>query len=499
MVLFKIAFRNLREHKTKTVIIGTIIAVGIMVLVIGNSMMDTAAKGIKQTFWDNYTGHIFIAGSKKGDLTIFGPVRRDSMNSMIPKIPDYFKVKEYLSGLEEVKNICPLAFGNAIVKLTGDNVETGEDDVQTFTMLFGIDPLLYRKTFPSNMKILAGSFIKEGESGIMLSRKVANYFKSTLNREIKPGDSLLLTSMNDISGMKIREVTVRGIFEFKEADPMLSMVSLVDINNLRALTGMNVSSVKDIKLSGAEEQLMGNINDEQLFGEASVVANVVKEKGKVSEKSLLDILGSDEKITRVKTTGDSGAWHFILLKLKDPSRIKRTIIKINKYFDSNGIDAKAYDWMMGAGMIAQLSANMKYIFNVIVLIIAIVAIIIIMNTIVISVTERISEIGTMRAIGAQKSFIRRMIIVETLMISLIFGVIGIALGAGVLVILGSRGIVAPNMFFQILFGGRVLHPVISGSSVVLSLVVVVLIGIVASLYPVMIALRIQPVKAMQRG
>ncbi len=499
MVLFKIAFRNLREHKTKTIIIGTIIAVGIMVLVIGNSVMDTASKGIKQTFWDNYTGHIFIAGSKRGDLTIFGPVRRDSMNNVIPKIPDYFEVKKYLSGLKGVKNICPLAFGNAIVKLSDETGEKDSEDVQTFTMLFGIDPLLYRETFPSNMKILSGNFIRENEEGIMLSKKVADYFKNNLKREIKPGDKLLLTSMNDISGMKIREVTVRGIFEFKEADPMLSMISLIDIDNLRALTGMNVSPVRDIKLTGSEKKLMGNIDDEELFGETSVVTSVVKEKGKVSEKSLLNILGSNDEKTTRKSTVDSGAWHFILLKLKNPSKIKNTIAEINSYFDSKGINAKAYDWITGAGMVAQLSANMKYIFNVIVLVIAIVAIIIIMNTIVISVTERISEIGTMRAIGAQKSFVRRMIIIETLMVSLIFGIIGIILGALILVILGSRGIVAPNMFFQILFGGKILHPVLSGSSVVLSLIVVTLIGIIASLYPVAIALRIQPVKAMQRG
>ena len=229
------------------------------------------------------------------------------------------------------------------------------------------------------------------------------------------------------------------------------------------------------------------------------MSGIVKEKGGISKNSLLNILGSDKREKSLKGDKDSGAWHFILLRLKNPSEIRETIVKINKFFDSNGIDAMAYDWAIGAGMIAELSSNIKYIFNMIVLIIAIVSVIIIMNTIVISVTERIPEIGTMRAIGAQKSFIRRMIIVETLMISLIFGIIGIILGALILIVLGSRGIVAPNMFFQILFGGRVLHPVLSGSSVVLSLIVVMVIGVVASLYPVMIALKIQPVRAMQRG
>jgi putative ABC transport system permease protein len=53
------------------------------------------------------------------------------------------------------------------------------------------------------------------------------------------------------------------------------------------------------------------------------------------------------------------------------------------------------------------------------------------------------------------------------------------------------------MFFEIIFGGKVLYPVISVSSVTISLIVIILIGIVASLYPVSVALKIQPVKAIQ--
>ena len=73
MVLFKIALRNLREHKSKTLIIGIIVGLGIMILLIGNSMMDTATSGLAKTYWDNFTGHIMISGSTKVDLTLFGP------------------------------------------------------------------------------------------------------------------------------------------------------------------------------------------------------------------------------------------------------------------------------------------------------------------------------------------------------------------------------------------------------------------------------------------
>ena len=67
----------------------------------------------------------------------------------------------------------------------------------------------------------------------------------------------------------------------------------------------------------------------------------------------------------------------------------------------------------------------------------------------------------------------------------------------VLLILNWSGIEAPNAFFEVLFGGKVLRPVPSLRSIVSSLVIVLAIGVASSLYPVSIALRTEPVQAMQ--
>jgi putative ABC transport system permease protein len=120
-----------------------------------------------------------------------------------------------------------------------------------------------------------------------------------------------------------------------------------------------------------------------------------------------------------------------------------------------------------------------------------------MNTLVISVIERTGEIGTMRALGAQKRTVRRMFVFETLSIAVVFGLIGVALGAIVIGILNLTGVAAPNQFFQILFGADVLHPALPLSSLLYALGIIVAIGIVASLYPVAVALKIQPVEAIQ--
>ena len=104
---------------------------------------------------------------------------------------------------------------------------------------------------------------------------------------------------------------------------------------------------------------------------------------------------------------------------------------------------------------------MRIVFYVAVLIVAIVAVIIIMNTLVISVIERTGEIGTMRALGAQKPFVWLMFLVETLTITVVFGMIGIALATGVVGVVNLIRIPAGNFFTQILFGGKVLQMAVS--------------------------------------
>jgi putative ABC transport system permease protein len=54
----------------------------------------------------------------------------------------------------------------------------------------------------------------------------------------------------------------------------------------------------------------------------------------------------------------------------------------------------------------------------------------IMNIMLVSVTERIREIGLRMAVGAGPRDIRRQFLAEAMLISLIGGVIGIALGIG---------------------------------------------------------------------
>jgi putative ABC transport system permease protein len=486
-VLVKIAVRNLREHKSKTLIIGIMIALGIMIMLLGNTLMETAARGVQRSFIDNYTGHVMISAKTKGPLSLFGAQGPQTGNYEIPRIPRYERVYEHARSMPEV--------GKLVSQVSGFGLFSFEEKGNQFGILFGIEPESYRAMFPDSITISAGRYLEPREEGILLSESKIEEIEENIGISLSPGDSILVSGIGPM-GFRIRELPIRGIFRFQQDVQGLSQINFIDVQSLRALLGMVVSSAGQTNLDPEETLLLDVENPESDLFEDSLLATTGSESEKFSEDSLLAILG-ERKAGSYAAQIDRGAWNFILLKLNDENQLQPVIAELNNWFATEGIEAQAADWKVASGGLGSIADTLQIVFNVLILIIAVVAIIIIMNTLVISVIERTGEIGTMRALGAQKRTVRRMFVFETLSISLVFGLVGVALGAIVIGILNLTGVAAPNQFFEILFGGEVLHPALSLSSLLYTLAIIVAIGIVASLYPVAVALKIQPVQAIQ--
>jgi putative ABC transport system permease protein len=105
----------------------------------------------------------------------------------------------------------------------------------------------------------------------------------------------------------------------------------------------------------------------------------------------------------------------------------------------------------------------------------------IMNIMLASVLERTREIGVRRAIGARQRDVVRQFLIETTIISLTGGVVGILLGVGMSQLIG------------VLAGWST---IVTTMSIVLAFGVSVAIGIVFGLYPAVRASRLDPVKAL---
>ena len=112
----------------------------------------------------------------------------------------------------------------------------------------------------------------------------------------------------------------------------------------------------------------------------------------------------------------------------------------------------------------------------------------IMNIMLATVTERTKEIGIRRALGAKRRHITLQFLVETTVISLSGGLIGILLGVG-----GAK--VLPWIVLKL--SNQVYPTSIADWSVIGSFVVSGMIGIGFGLYPAIMAARMNPIEALR--
>ncbi|MDC7126145.1 MAG: FtsX-like permease family protein [Spirochaetales bacterium] len=493
-VLFRIAVRNLRQHSSKSLIIGIIIAVGVMILVIGNTLIHTIDTGIERAFIDNYTGNIMITGITKSDISIFA-VQSPGGFEDTPSIPDYEKVLNYVKDISQVESYTSQISGFGLI-----SVEGSDDDKGPYVgMLFGINPEEYPKLF-SNVEIEKGHYLSSGEEGVLMSQSNIDSMNEVFGGDLDVGDKILITSMGS-AGFKIREVPIVGIYGLKYDSEAAEYITYIDAQTLRVLKGMNLGNQGEVALSDDETALLDSSSMDTMFSNDSIGGEAELDF-EMSDENIFDIIdldtGTEEsKPTELKSEEhQSKKWEYILVKTKTQRDAAGVIARLNAWFNEEGIKAHAYNWKAAAGPFSSTADVIRIVFIVAIILVAVVAIIIMTNTLVINVVERTAEIGTMRALGAHKNFVRRMFSIEVLTISVVFGLIGMIAGVITLFIVKLIGIEASNAFLEILFAGSVLKPVYSFGSVIGSWFTVVVIAMIANIYPLRLALKVQPIKAM---
>ena len=183
----------------------------------------------------------------------------------------------------------------------------------------------------------------------------------------------------------------------------------------------------------------------------------------------------------------------IVFEVSSPDEHEATVQQVRRslgrahHFEENDKDALfVWDTMDGAKLVANIFTVITIFFGCVAIITLCLGGIGVMNIMLASVTERTREIGVRKAMGATRGDILRQFFAESAILTVVSGVLGVT--AGMVLCAAMSAIPLPDF---------VPHPIVSGASIVASVLTLSVITLTAGMYPAQRAAEMAPVDSLR--
>jgi ABC-type lipoprotein release transport system permease subunit len=324
---------------------------------------------------------------------------------------------------------------------------------------------------------------------------------------LRMGDYLTIKSVTRSGYVKAVNVKIYGTFQFKgiEKSNLAGSLNMMDLMSFRELYGYQTAEkmeeIKKLKQESGATAIAREKAEEQLFGapnqiETQAAPSVINENQLLRAKDRPNIKElAREAFTRAEL--EHGIALNAAVILKDPRLLTETMDQIRLVSARDGLDLIPLTWRQAAGVIGQLVLLMHIVLYTSVGIIFTVAMVIMSNATMMATLERVTEIGTLRAIGAQRRFVLTMVVIETVVVGLVFGILGSLVGGVLVSWIHAVGIPAFSDIWHFFFSGPRLYPTLGIGNLIAAVTLVLACSVLSSLYPAWLATRINPVLAIQ--
>lgn len=473
-MIWKTAWKNVWRNRVRSIVVISSVAVGIFAGVFSVAIMTGAINQRVDAALNDEISHIQITA--KDFRVNYDPalIIKDS-ESIISEIQKN----------KNVENVCSRVILSGMA-----NTATKSTSVQ----IVGIDPEKEKNIFSLYKKIIDGTGdYFEGESKYNLAligqdlAKDLNIIRYTIDsialEELRedgvPED--IITRLSVISGQRFKS---EKIFIKK----LKSMYSAKE----EAKYGQRIKEKAWKFRKGSRLTLTFLDKENNQVGDVYRVAGLYDIKNNMFEKSIVFVKNNDLK----QLAGISeDSFHKLIVKIDD---IENTNM-VSDFLKNKLADYEVLNWKEIQPDLAMMTEMVQVYYAIFMIIILAALAFGIVNTMLMVVLERTKELGMLTAIGMNKKKVFSMIMLESVFMSLIGGGIGMIISE-VIILLTSKGGINFLQYaegFEAMGFSAHIYPEIDSLFFIEVVALIILTGILSSVYPARKALKLDPADAIR--
>lgn len=433
MEILKLALRNLTRQKRRTILLGSAIAFGIMIVTVINGFAGAFIVNISENFANLAAGHIFIQGVEKSASGRESEIIRDD-GLLMQAVKEAGIPAKYISKRSSVE--ASLTFASKQARTTIDGVDFAKETY-----------------LPDRLMFVAGGMegMKQRE-GIIIAEPIAKRL------DVQVGDRIL-AQVRTVSGQQnVAEFAVAGITV--DTGVLASMAAYANKDYVNQL--LNIGP-EDYQLLGI---YLPSLKGMDAYGQALY-----------------------EKVKAVAPVFDRDA-------AKQSQNFVQAFMNQGKTQTWQGVKYRIFTLDDMLAQVKQIADVLNTSSLVILLVLFLIIMVGISNTFRIILYERIREIGTMRSIGMQRREVRNLFLSEAAFLALGGAVVGLAAAFLVMAGVGLIEFGTKTPLFMILKNGHMTF-LVAPVRMLANILIVALLTELAAFFPSRKAARLDPAVALR--